>query len=258
MVQIFLLSSDLGSMWTKTSQHIKKVNTSLVLWQPSLLFYSCLCVRGLPLSWAFGPGWCRINSPTCGLLLQDFYFKKVRCWTCVDLRKFSMFPNLLQNNFFWRELSCYILPASSCILSLQTSHPAALESPHWSSTQPCLLSWQTLAFNGAFWAYKYFSLTVHSQPANPQVWCFLSLLNTPSNHAFWACKSFQVRWYLWAYKYTSWVVPSEPTNTRVKWCLLSLRIRESSGALWTYKHCRQPCVRSLRIFQPCEPMNTRM
>ena len=76
MVQILLLSSDLGSMWTKTSQHIKKVNTSLVLWQPSLLFYSCLCVRGLPLSWALALADVGLIPQRVGSFCRIFTLKK--------------------------------------------------------------------------------------------------------------------------------------------------------------------------------------
>ena len=47
-------------------------------------FVATLClILQLPLL-GLGPGWCRTNSPTCGLPLQDFYFKKVG-WCVYDI-----------------------------------------------------------------------------------------------------------------------------------------------------------------------------
>ena len=137
---------------------------------------------------------------------------------------------------FWQELNCYIPPAQALAFwAYKQVTISTWEYPHQSSTQLCLLSRQTLAFNGAFWAYEYFSVTVHSQPANLKY-----------DGAFWVFEYSKQPCILSLQIFSSVMVS------------LSLWIRESSGALWAYEHCRQPCIWSLRIFQPCEPMNTRM
>ena len=81
-------------------EEIDEVNTCIVA---TLSF-----LMQLPPSLLGGPWplrWCRTNSPTCGLPLQDFYFKKVRYYNLPFLTNFSSI--LFYCRFFFTRVAIF-------------------------------------------------------------------------------------------------------------------------------------------------------
>ena len=117
----------LWASWTETSQHVEKVNTCLVLRQPYPILQlpvskgSSLSLSGL----GAPPGWCQTNSPTCGLLLQNFYFRKSKMWmnTCtytfesVIPDKILVYSNYCRTRLLGRAGLLFTIPPAQIIAS---------------------------------------------------------------------------------------------------------------------------------------------